>query len=251
MNASTNSQVVMITGGSTGIGAAAALGFAKAGSQVLITGRNEASLRESAARHENISYVVADVSRSEDVARSIDEVKRRYGRLDVLVNNAGVWGIAPLAYASSEHIRETFEINVVGPIETTRQALPLLRESKGAIVNVSSIAADNPMPNMSVYSASKAAILALTRAWARELAADGIRVNAVSPGPVETPIFSPEKLRIPAEQISQLAAAIPQMIPMSRFGSVDEVAPVILFLASKAASFVTGAQYSVAGGMEA
>ena len=199
MNASTNSQVVMITGGSTGIGAAAALGFAKAGSQVLITGRNEASLRESAARHENISYVVADVSRSEDVARSIDEVKRRYGRLDVLVNNAGVWGIAPLAYASSEHIRETFEINVVGPIETTRQALPLLRESKGAIVNVSSIAADNPMPNMSVYSASNAAILALTRAWARELAADGIRVNAVSPGPVETPIFSSEKLRIPAE----------------------------------------------------
>lgn len=251
MNASSNSQVVMITGGSTGIGAAAALGFAKAGYRVLITGRNEAALQESAGRHGNISYVVADVSRSADVARSIDVVKARYGRLDVLVNNAGVWGIAPLAYVTLGHVQETFDINVVGVIETTRQALPLLRESKGVIVNVSSIAADHPMPNMSVYSASKAAVLALTRSWARELAADGIRVNAVSPGPVETPIFSPEKLRLPAEQISQMAEAIPQMVPMKRLGSVDEVAPVILFLASKDSSFTTGAQYAVAGGMEA
>lgn len=244
-------QVVLITGGSTGIGAAAALHFAQAGARVLITGRHEASLKASAARHPAIAYVVADIGKPADAARSLEEVRSRYGRLDVLVNNAGIAEIAPLSDASVEHARRTFDINVHGLIETTRLALPLLRESKGAIVNVASTVADQPFPNMSVYCASKAAIVALTRSWAMELASEGVRVNVVSPGPIETPIFSPDKLGVSAEQMAAMGASILTLVPAKRFGKPEEVAPVIAFLASSGASYVTGAQYTVGGGMEA
>lgn len=158
------------------------------------------------------------------------------------MNNAGIFELAPLADAAPEHVARSFETNVGGLIETTRAALPLLRASKGAIVNVASVVADQPFANMSVYCASKAAVLALTRAWAQELAADGIRVNAVSPGPIETPMLSAD---------SELGAGVRQLVPTKRFGRPDEVAQVITFLASSRASFVTGAQYTVGGGLEA
>jgi NAD(P)-dependent dehydrogenase (short-subunit alcohol dehydrogenase family) len=244
-------QVALVTGGSTGIGAAVTHQLARGGVKVMITGRHENTLRQSAARHENVAYVVADVAKASDVARSVDEVKSRFGRLDILVNNAGIAEIAALADATPEHVRRTLEINVEGLIETTRAALPLLKESKGAIVNVSTILADQPFANMSVYCASKAAVLALTRAWAQELAADGIRVNAVSPGPIETPIFTPDKLGISAAELEQMGASVLQLVPTKRFGKAEEVAQVIAFLASNAASYVTGAQYTVGGGMEA
>jgi len=251
MSASFANTVVLVTGGSTGIGAAAALHFANEGARVLVTGRNEASLKASAARHANVGYVVADIAKPADAARSIEEVRARYGRLDVLVNNAGIAEIAPLSDATVEHARRTFEINVLGMIETTRLALPLLRQSKGAIVNVASIVADQPFPNMSVYSASKAAVLALTRSWAQELAADGVRVNAVSPGPIATPIYTPDKMGLSAEQMDAMGASILTLVPARRFGTPEEVAPVIAFLASSGASYVTGAEYTVGGGIEA
>jgi NAD(P)-dependent dehydrogenase (short-subunit alcohol dehydrogenase family) len=194
---------------------------------------------------------VADVSKPSDVARAIDEVKKRHGRLDILINNAAIAEIAPLAAATTEHVRRTLDVNLVGVIETTRQALPLLKESKGTIVNVTTIVADQPFANMSVYCASKAAVLALTRSWAQELAPDGIRVNAVSPGPVETPMFTAEKLGITPAALEQMGASVLELVPSKRFGKPDEVAHVIGFLASKAASYVTGAQYTVGGGMEA
>ena len=248
---SLDKQIALITGGSTGIGAAAALQFAEAGAKVLITGRHEATLRESASRHPNIAYLVADVAKPADAARSIDEVKRRFGRLDVLVNNAGNAEIAPLADATAEHVRRTLDINVSGLIETTRLALPLLRQSKGAIVNLTTVIADQPFANMSVYCASKAAVLALTRSWAQELGAEGIRVNAVSPGPIETPLFTPGKLGISTAELEQMAASVLAMVPSKRFGKAEEVAQVIAFLASSAASYVNGAQYTVGGGIEA
>jgi NAD(P)-dependent dehydrogenase (short-subunit alcohol dehydrogenase family) len=249
MSRSLDSKVALVTGGSTGIGRAAALELAQAGAQVVITGRSEASLREAAGRHPSISWVVADVSRSQDSEATIAEVRRRHGRLDVLVNNAGIAPAAPLEQASPAHVREVLDVNVSGLIEITRLALPLLRQSKGTIVNVASIVADQPFANMSVYSASKAAVLALTRAWAQELAADGIRVNVVSPGPIDTPIY--QKMGMQQADMDRLASQVLAQVPLRRFGTPEEVAAVIGFLASPGSSFVTGAQYPVGGGIEA
>ena len=251
MSKSMTKRVALVTGGGSGIGAAVALKLAEAGMDVLVTGRSEQNLRTSAARHERIQYVVADVSSAADASRTIEQVKARWDRLDVLVNNAGILEFAPLTEASSEHVRRTLDTNVAGLIELTRVSLPLLRHTRGNIVNLATVIADQPMANMSVYCASKAAVLALTRAWAQELAADGIRVNAVSPGPIETPMFSAQKLGVSEEALQSLATAVLGMVPLKRFGKAAEVAEVVGFLASDAASYVNGAQYSVGGGIEA
>ncbi len=244
-----DSKIALVTGGSTGIGRAVALQFAEAGARVVATGRHEGPLREAAAGHPAIGWFVGDVARAEDARATVEEVRRRHGRLDILVNNAGVAAVAPLDDADPQHVRQLFDVNVAGLIEVTRQALPLLRESRGAIVNVSSLVADQPFANWSVYAASKAAVLALTRAWAQELAPHGVRVNVVSPGPIATPIFG--KMGLPQERLDAIANGIRGRVPLGRFGTPEEVAAVIAFLASPASSFVTGAQYPVGGGLEA
>ncbi len=244
-------QVALVTGGSMGIGAAVAKQLSEQGAQVLITGRNEAALKALASQLHDVAYLVADIGKPADAERTAAEVKRRYGRLDVLVNNAGILQMASLSDATPEHVRNTFDINVLGLIETTRVLLPLLRQSKGNIINLTTVIADQPFANMSAYCASKAAVLALTRSWAQELAPEGIRVNAVSPGPIETSMFSADKLKISTQQLEQLGAGVLKGVPSGRFGKPEEVARVITFLASPGASYVTGAQYTVGGGMEA
>jgi NAD(P)-dependent dehydrogenase (short-subunit alcohol dehydrogenase family) len=243
------SKVALVTGGSTGIGRAVALQLSQAGAQVVVTGRHEHQLREAATQHSGITWVVADVARLPDAATTLEEVWCRHRRLDILVNNAGIAPMAPLSDATPEHVRQVFDVNVSGLIEMTRAALPLLRETRGTIVNVASVAADQPFANLSVYSASKAAVLALTRAWAQELASQGIRVNVVSPGPIETLIL--EKTGLPKDQLDELGSGMMNQVPLGRFGKPEEVAAVVGFLASPQSSFVTGAQYAVGGGIEA
>lgn len=246
MSGPNENQVALVTGGSTGIGRAVARRLAESGACVIITGRHVDTLRESASQHPNIGFLVADVSEPSDATRTIEEIHRLYGHLDILVNNAAVAPFAPLDHADPTHVRTIFDVNVHGLVEITRLALPLLRSSKGTIINISSIAADQPLPGSSVYSASKAAVVALTRAWAKELAADGVRVNVVSPGPIDTPALS--KTGVPKEQIEQMVLSL---IPLKRIGTPEEAASVVVFLCAPGASFVTGAQYTVGGGMEA
>jgi len=244
-------RIALVTGGGTGIGAAVALELAQGGANVVITGRTEATLRSSAARHSRIQYVVADIGAPGGAEKGVNEVRSRWDRLDILVNNAGILEMAPLAEATHEHVRRTWATNVDGLIETTRFALPLLKRSKGTIVNLATVVADHPFANMSVYCASKAAVLALTRSWAQELAVDGIRVNAVSPGPIETPMFSAEKLGVPQAAVEALGSHVLGLVPLKRFGKAEEVAQVVAFLASSVSSYVNGAQYTVGGGIEA
>jgi NAD(P)-dependent dehydrogenase (short-subunit alcohol dehydrogenase family) len=240
-------QVVLVTGGSTGIGAAVARQLAQAGARVVITGRHEAALKASAARHPAIAYLVADIAQPADVARSLDEVKTRFGRLDVLINNAGILEMVALADASSAHVRRTFQTNVEGLIETTRAALPLLRKAKGAIINVATIVADQPFANMSVYCASKAAVLALTRSWAQELAPEGIRVNAVSPGTVATDFV--DRLLQTFDDPKAERAAMDARQAIGRMVTPREVADAIAFLASPRSSATTGTALEVDGGV--
>ncbi|MCA0177453.1 MAG: SDR family oxidoreductase [Proteobacteria bacterium] len=242
-------RTALVTGGSTGIGRAIANRLAAEGADVVITGRREAPLKEAASQHEKISYVVADVGRAEDVARTLQEVNARHGRLDVLVNNAGVAPIAPLRELDMDQYDHTFEVNVRGLVDTTRQALPLLQATKGAIVNISSSVALRPLANMSIYSASKAAVSALTKSWGKELARDGIRVNSVIVGPIETPIY--QKTQLSQAQAQAHIDAVRAMVPLGRFGDGDEVAAMVAFLASDEARFVTASEYAVDGGSAA
>ena len=238
--------VALVTGGSSGIGLAIARRLATDGYAVVITGRGADALAAVAREHPEIETLQADASVAEDVRRVMEEIQRRHGRLDVLVNNAGVAPPLPLEHTSDAHVDEVFGVNVRGVVSTTREALPLLRESKGQVINISSALAQRPVPGMSVYTASKAALSSLTKSWARELAPEGIRVNAVNPGPIATPIY--EKMGMSEEESQQMAGQIQQMVPLSRFGRSDEVANVVSFLASPGSTYVTASEYLVDGG---
>ncbi|MGH8810560.1 MAG: SDR family NAD(P)-dependent oxidoreductase [Advenella sp.] len=243
-------KVVLITGGGAGIGLAAAAKFAAGGAQVVITGRRPVALAQSAQTVPGIDHLVADAGKPGDAMRTIDEVMRRHGRLDVLVNNAGAGAILPLSEAGAEQISDIFSVNVIGPSLLATAALPYLKQSVGNIINVSSTFGHKAAAALSHYAASKAALEHMTRCWALELAPDGIRVNAVAAGPTETDFLS-ERMKLSAEQIAQVKSEERALIPLGRRGLPIDVAGWIVALACPEAGWITGQVLTVDGGLSA
>lgn len=244
----TTPRIALITGAGAGIGLAAAKAFAAAGTRTIITGRNEARLAAAARQTSGIDYIVADASSEADAQRTIDTAIQRWGRLDVLVNNAGAGAILPLAQASASHIAAIFATNVIGPSLLTRAALPHLKAAGGTIINISSTFGHKAAAGLSHYAASKAALEHMTRCWALELAADGIRVNAVAAGPTETR-FLEDRMQLTPAQIEAVKADERARIPMGRRGEPEDIAPWIVSLAAPGSVWITGQILRVDGGL--
>lgn len=245
---SMDAKVVIVTGGSSGIGQETALQFARQGARVLITGRNESALEAVAATHPNLASVVADVARPDDAARTIRRATDTWGRIDVLVNNAGAGAILPLADATHERMISIFGTNVIGPSLLASAALPYLARTKGAIINVSSTYGHKPAANLSHYAASKAALEHLTRCWALELAPQGVRVNAVAAGPTESSALT-GMMGLNREQAEAIKAQERGMIPLGRRGQPEDIARWIVSIADPASEWLTGQILAVDGGL--
>ncbi len=240
-------KVALVTGGNSGIGLAVAQGLVAEGARVVIVGRNAETVASSAAQLGASGHgIVADASSLADLDRVI-EATRAFGggRIDVLFANAGVGTFGPLAATTESMFDATFDTNVKGVYFTVQKAVPLM-DKGGAIVLNASVAAGKGNPLGSVYGASKAAVRSLGRTMAAELVERGIRLNVVSPGPIETPIF--DRAMTP-QQVAELKVAWAAKNPMKRFGTTDEVTATVLFLASDAASYITGVDLLVDGGL--
>jgi NAD(P)-dependent dehydrogenase (short-subunit alcohol dehydrogenase family) len=240
-------KIALITGGNSGIGLATAKRFAAEGAFVFITGRRKDAL-DAAVKDigPNIIAIQGDVSKLTDLDRFFETVKKQKGHLDILFANVG-WGeFVSLGLISEEHFDKTFDTNVKGLLFTVQKALPLLRDGSSIILNAS-ITASTGTAAFSVYSASKAAVRSFARCWALDLKSRKIRVNVVSPGPIDTPGL--RNLAPSKEQLTQFKADIAASIPLGRIGSPDEIASAVLFLASDDSSFITGTELFVDGGM--
>jgi NAD(P)-dependent dehydrogenase (short-subunit alcohol dehydrogenase family) len=238
-------KIVLVTGGTSGIGKVTAIAFANAGAKVVLTGRREKEGAEVVAEINKIggtaSFVRADVSKDADIVKAIDFVLATYGRLDVAFNNAGVEMLGPLDQVTEEQYRSTFDINVWGVLNSMKYEIPaMLKGGGGAIVNTSSIAGHIGLAQASIYVATKHAVEGLTKAAAVEFAKQGIRVNAVAPGTIDTEMVA----RFPKEAQEWLKS----QHPVGRFGTSEDIAAAVLYLASDAAKFTTGAILAVDGG---
>lgn len=240
-------KIALITGGTTGIGLATAKRFAAEGAEVIVTGRNLETL-EAANQELNgsVKVVESDAADERKVAALFEIIRRKHGRLDILFLNAGIARFAPLTEASVSDFDAMWNVNVRGLWLALKHAVPILSEGAAVIVN-SSVANQKGIEGSAAYSATQAALRSLVRTAARELAGRNVRVNAISPGPIDTPIF--EKLGLPPDTLDDFRTEVTSHIPLGRFGSADEVASAAAFLASQDASFITGAELAVDGGL--
>jgi NAD(P)-dependent dehydrogenase (short-subunit alcohol dehydrogenase family) len=246
MSKKLENRVAVITGGTTGIGLATAKRFVAEGARVVVTGRNPETLEVARRELGNRAEVIqSDAGDEKEIGQLFAGVARTHGRLDVLFLNAGIAKFAPLSEATPADFDAMWSVNVRGPWLALKHALPLLSEGAAVLVNTS-VANQKGMPGTAAYSATKAALRGLIRAAAAELAARKVRVNAISPGPIETPIFG--KLGLSTEASEELRQGIASRVPLGRMGSADEVAGAAVFLASQDASFITGSEIAVDGG---
>jgi len=240
-------KVALVTGGNSGMGLATAKLFAAEGAKVIITGRRQEALDEGAKTvGPAVLTVQGDVSKLADLDRLYAIIKNKYGHLDVLFANAGLGTFVPLPQVTEAQFDHEFAINVKGLFFTVQKALPLLRDGASIILNAS-IAAHKGMEATSVYSATKAAVRSFARTWTTDLRSRKIRVNSLSPGPIDTPIFG--KLGLSEEQANGFKNALPTMTPLGRMGTSEEIANAVLFLASDDSSYITGIDLVVDGGM--
>jgi NAD(P)-dependent dehydrogenase (short-subunit alcohol dehydrogenase family) len=241
-------KVAVITGGSSGIGLATAEHFVAEGAFVFITGRRPGELQAAVKQiGKCVAGVQGDVSKLADIDRLYETVKRERGRIDVLFANAGIVAPrAPVGTISEEDFDRTFNTNVKGLLFTVQKALPLFADGGSILLNAS-VVGSKGFPGISVYSATKAAVRSFARTWTMDLKERRIRVNAISPGPIDTPIFSTNGRS--EEQAQQMKAAFMAGVPMGRLGLADEIAKAAVFLASDDSSFVTGTELFVDGGV--
>jgi NAD(P)-dependent dehydrogenase (short-subunit alcohol dehydrogenase family) len=240
-------KVALITGGNSGIGLATAQRFAAEGAFVFITGRRQKDL-DTAVKEigPNAFGVQGDVSNLADLDRLYATIKEKKGKIDIIFANAGGGEFAPLGSITEEHYDKTFNINVKGLLFTVQKALPLLVDGASIILNAS-IVSIKGMEAFSVYSATKAAVRSFARTWTVDLKARKIRVNAISPGPIETPGMT--SLATTEEEAKQFKSNLAASTPMGRVGVPDEIAKAAVFLASDDSSYVTGIELFVDGGM--
>jgi NAD(P)-dependent dehydrogenase (short-subunit alcohol dehydrogenase family) len=242
-----SNKVALITGGTSGIGLEAAKLFAAEGAHVVITGTDQGRL-DAAARDAGggVLALRADLRIPNELDNVFEEIRRRYWRLDTLFANAGLGLAAPLEAVTEEHIDTQFAVNFKGAFLTVQKAAPLLVRGASVILTTSFLDSVGT-PGLSILSATKAAVRSLARSLAAELAPRSIRVNAVSPGPIDTPFHG--KLGLSPAELKDAAAGIEAQVPLHRFGAAREVANVALFLAGDDASFMTGAEVVVDGGL--
>ncbi len=238
---------VLVTGGNSGMGLETAKEFVREGAEVFITGRNketlEAAVKELGPR---AKMAVSDSGSLKDIAILADQIKKEWGHLDAAFINAGIAHFVPLEELTEKHFDDTFNTNVKGPLFLVQKIAPLFKNG-GSIVLNGSVVADKGFAAASVYSATKAAVVNLAKTLSTDLMSKNIRVNTLSPGPIETPIFS--RMGGTPEQTKEMQAGMAQMVPLKRLGTTLEIARTVLFLASSDSSFIVGSNIAVDGGV--